>query len=103
VKLALLLLVGCASPIVCRTPSSHACTAAQIDRYLAACVAPETAIVIHCEQAVAAAPACMACLRAPDGPLKESPGQIAPNRSACEAHGCARCDDLRDVALLFCS
>jgi hypothetical protein len=103
VRWLLVFVAGCASPALCRTPSSHACTPAQIDRYLAACVTPETALVIRCEQARAAAPACVACLRAPDGPFKEAPGELTTNPAACETHGCARCDDLRGVALLFCS
>jgi len=100
-----LFLFGCASaaPSRCTTPSSHACTAEQIDRYLAACVDPETALVIHCEQAVAAAPACVACLKAPDGPFVEAPGRVAPNDTACKTRGCAECRDLRAVAKLFCS
>ena len=101
-----------------RVPMS--CTTADIDGYIAACLAPETALVIKCQQFTAAHPACVDCLRASDGrgPLREHPGGVDLNFAGCielsrtSGAGGATCDpcvdqgdlatNLRAVAPLFC-
>lgn len=99
-----------------RVPMS--CTTADIDGYIAACLAPETALVIKCQQFAAAHPTCIDCLRTADGrgPLVERPGGVDINFAGClelspgsAGAACDPCTDqgdlatnLRAVAPLFC-
>jgi hypothetical protein len=106
-----LLLAACSRAVV----ASHAaaCTAQEVDRFLADCV-EGSALVIHCQQFASTHAGCNDCLRPQratngEGPLRERAGGVEANLEGCRRLGaCAHVDAgdstaaLRAASLAWC-